>query len=93
VPKGPEAALEAKVIQLARMYGWLLMHPRAAYQPGAGKWLTPLSGDAGYPDLTMVRGTRVIFAELKSDKGRLQPNQKVWLDRLEVVSAEAPGVM
>ena len=56
---------------------------------------------AGFPDLVLVRPPRVIFAELKSEKGRLDtrqrysprtgralPNQKDWKDAFE----SCPGV-
>jgi len=47
-----------------------------------------MSGDVGYPDLTMARGDRLIFAELKAKRGRLAPDQQVWLDVLRETPAE-----
>jgi hypothetical protein len=44
-----------------------------------------LHSPMGYPDLTLVRGTRLIFAELKSPKGRVTPAQQGWLTALEAV--------
>ena len=43
---------------------------------------------AGFPDLTMVRGRRLIFAELKTEKGRLTTDQRAWLEALALTSAE-----
>lgn len=40
--------------------------------------------DAGFPDLCMVRGSRVVFAELKAMRGRLSLAQRCWRERLEV---------
>jgi len=42
---------------------------------------------SGYPDLTMWRvvDKRLIFAELKREKGRLRPQQEVILDELRVL--------
>jgi len=42
--------------------------------------------DPGFPDLVLVRGDRLIFAELKTDRGRLSADQVVWLDDLDGVS-------
>jgi hypothetical protein len=40
---------------------------------------------AGWPDLVLVRGPRLIAAELKSERGRVRPEQRVWLDALAAV--------
>jgi hypothetical protein len=37
----------------------------------------------GYPDLTLVRPGRLIFAELKSAQGKLTREQALWLSMLE----------
>ena len=42
----------------------------------------------GFPDLTLCRPPRLIFAELKGPKGKLAPKQRQWLDWL----SEIPGV-
>ena len=36
----------------------------------------------GYPDLTLVRETRLIFIELKSERGKLSLEQEEWLEAL-----------
>ena len=38
---------------------------------------------AGFPDLAMVKGRRLIFAELKSEKGVMTWAQTEWLKDLE----------
>ena len=53
----------------------------------AGKWLVYHTYDsrrsqAGFPDLVMTRAGRTIFAELKSQKGRIKAAQQNWLDEL-----------
>jgi hypothetical protein len=64
------------IIDLAHVYGWKVFHARAA-RTGKG-WRTPVQGDgAGFPDLVLVR-ERVIFAELKTDKGKLSELQEDW---------------
>lgn len=37
---------------------------------------------AGFPDLTAVRGTRLIFAELKRELGETSDKQDAWLEQL-----------
>jgi hypothetical protein len=46
-----------------------------------GKWQTAVQGDgAGFPDLILLRGERIIAAELKVGKGRATNEQLAWLD-------------
>lgn len=44
--------------------------------------------EKGFPDLTIVLHGRVIFAELKSEKGKVSLAQEKWLDELDVAGAE-----
>lgn len=76
-----EAELQAAVIEAAHLFKWLVHHVKPARTPD-GKYLTRIQGDAGFPDLVMVRGDRTLFVELKSATGRLRPEQKTWLNRL-----------
>jgi VRR-NUC domain len=70
------------VIQVAHLYGWHIAHFRPA-RTADGSWRTPLQADgAGFPDLVLVRPPRVIFAELKTEDGKLDPLQQLWIDKL-----------
>jgi len=73
---------------LAKLHGWLVMHTRAVeIRPGV--WKTPLQGHAGFPDLVLVHVDRgLIFAELKSDKGKLSAMQIVWSEALTIAGQE-----
>ena len=79
VPRNaPERILQDKVIQIARMNGFMVHHSRAVQQAD-GRWLTAIQGDAGFPDLVLAHTHRgVLFVELKSDTGRLSPGQTAW---------------
>lgn len=80
-PRLTEAQFTAQVIQLAGICGWKSAHFRAART--ARGWRTPCQGDAkGWPDLVLVRGRRVIYAELKVGRNRLTPEQQQWRDAL-----------
>ena len=83
-----ESTFQSSVIMLAKLHGWLVMHTRAVeIRPGV--WKTPLQGHAGYPDLTLVHSTRgIIFAELKSDIGRISLTQKAWHDKIREAGGE-----
>ena len=80
-----ERDFQSQVIDLARSCNWRLAHFRAGKTAG-GRWATQMSGDVGYPDLTLVRGDRLIFAELKSATGTITPEQMDWLDALSMVA-------
>lgn len=80
-PTLSEAELQAMVIQTARLYGWRCSHARPAMNR-AGKWSTPVQGDVGVPDLLLARDGVVILAELKGAKGKLTPDQGLWIDAL-----------
>ena len=80
-----EAEFQTQVISIARMYGWRVQHSRAV-QMANGKWLTPIQGDAGFPDLLMVHPVsgKILAVELKAEKGKLSPLQKRWLMAFDV---------
>ena len=72
-----ESAVEAKLVRGVKALGGV-----------AYKFVSP--GTAGVPDrIVVLPGGRVIFAELKTDSGRLSPGQKVQLDKLRALGAEA----
>lgn len=78
-----EAEFQKAVISLAKLHGWKVMHTQPA-QIRPGKWITPTTGDQGFPDLVMThpfRGT--IFVELKAPKGTVSENQWSWIHALE----------
>lgn len=82
-----EAEWTAQVIALARLTGWRVVHFRPART--ARGWRTPVQGDGkGWPDLVLLRGQRLIAAELKTDTGRATAEQLAWLDAFALVGAE-----
>lgn len=83
-----EAGFQRAVLDLARLRKWHVAHFRPAMTK-SGMWVTAVQADGkGFPDLVMVRGCRLIFAELKAEKGRVAPEQTEWLTRLMGAGAE-----
>jgi hypothetical protein len=71
-----EKAWQAQVVELARMLGWLVYHT-----------FNSRRSQAGFPDLTLVR-ERVVFVELKAERGKPTAEQAHWLEALEAADAE-----
>ena len=75
-----ETEFKTWVMDLARLRRWLIHHDR----PGRTKsgWVTALEGHSGFPDLVLARKGRLIIAELKTERGKLEPEQDAWLTAL-----------
>ncbi len=69
--------------------GWAWIHPRPARRAD-GKWTTPTQGNSakGFPDIVANRPPRVLWLELKTERGRVSPEQKDWLERLRASGQE-----
>jgi hypothetical protein len=81
-----EDELQDWIVGTARLLGWRIFHARVART--ATGWRTAVSYDgAGFPDLVLVR-ERLVFAEIKLERGRLSPEQVVWLDVLREAGQE-----
>lgn len=84
-----EAQFQGRVQEYATLRGWSWMHIQKA-QNAAGYWRTPVTGNLGkgWPDLFMVRGKRIVAAELKGDRTPISRWQQAVLDAL----IRVPGV-
>ncbi len=82
-PGTTEKQWQAIVVRLATMLGWRCYHTHNSRR-----------SDPGWPDLALClpgvgkRPGRLILAELKTDRGKLRPAQRGWLEILGTV----PGV-
>lgn len=73
-----EAQLQSEVEKIAMRAGWRIYHTRRS------------KGSAeGFPDLVAVRGNRVLYAELKTQRGVVSAEQTKWLDDLAGAGCEA----
>jgi len=65
-----EKAFSQQVFDLAVLTGWRVVRFPA--------W-RPTGTTPGFPDIVAVRGGRLLFAELKTETGKLTPVQREWL--------------
>lgn len=84
--RSTEADFQASVVDAARLLGWRVHHQRPART--ATGWRTAVTGDVGFPDLVLVRGGRLVVAELKSARGWVTVEQQAWLADLEAAGVE-----
>jgi len=76
-----EEEFQNQIIQLARLNHWRIAHFRPAMTSQG--WRTPMQGDKGFPDLVLAKKGRIIFAELKSNSGKLSEEQRLWMRELD----------
>lgn len=70
-----EEQLQGAIVALARALGWLVYHTYDSRKNAPG-----------FPDLVLCNHAGVlVFAELKSGRGRVTPEQQAWLDALREV--------
>jgi len=82
-----EESFQGAVIELARLGGWEVAHFHDSRRQVAPDKFVGDTDAAGFPDLVLVRD-RVLFVELKTERGRLTLRQRAWLDALARASAE-----
>ncbi len=70
-----EKAFQVQIVRLAKLRDWLVYYTwRSKHSP------------AGFPDLVLVKGRRLLFVECKREKGKLTPDQEIWIDALKETS-------
>jgi hypothetical protein len=97
-PPLPETVLEAPAVNVSERdfqqtvtdaltaFGWRWIHFRPARTERG--WRTAISGSPGYPDISAVRGKRILFIELKAMNGKMRDEQRAWLSALGAAGAE-----
>jgi hypothetical protein len=78
LPKLTEARFQSQVLKYAALMGWRSYHTYRSDHSAAG-----------FPDLVLIRRPRIVFAELKSDRGKLTDDQRAWLVELHACGLEA----
>ena len=74
-PAVSEKAFQATVVETAKLLGWRIFHVHDARR-----------SEPGFPDLVLVRN-RVVFGELKTQRGRLSAEQAAWIRDLREAGA------
>ena len=59
------------LVEKAGLVGWMSYHTYDSRR-----------SEKGFPDLVLVKPPVVVFAELKTDKGRTSEEQRIWLEQL-----------
>lgn len=84
-----EAAFQKQFIDVAHLFGWRLAHFRPA-QVRSGRWVTPVAADgAGFPDNLLLRGNRLLVAELKVGRNKTTHEQDAWLAAFRLAGVPA----
>ena len=72
-----EKQMQDAIVAAATTLGWRTYHPYDSRRSAPG-----------FPDLCMVREQRLVFAELKSTRGKITMPQALWLDALKEAGVE-----
>ena len=72
-----ETDFSTQIVDLFKLFGYKYYHTHDSRR-----------SVAGFPDYVAVKGSRVLFIELKKEKGTLSPEQVVWGEIL----SKCPGV-
>lgn len=69
-----EKDFQRELMKMAKNNGWKCFHPKYSYK-----------SEKGFFDVTMIRGNRVIFTELKTETGTQSAEQKTWMEFAQAV--------
>jgi len=72
-----EKDLQSAVVEVMQWKGWLTYHTHDSRR-----------SNPGFPDLVAVKGSRVLFVEFKSEKGKMREEQLEWLSKLAKTTVE-----
>lgn len=85
--RAKELECEATILEAAQIAGWRRHGERPAMSKKGHK--TPIKGEAGWPDLILVKGAQMVCVELKRWPRTPDPAQIAWLEKLDKI----PGVV
>lgn len=71
-PPIPEAGVQSVVVAALTLHSWRFVHFRPA-QTKSGNWVTPYTGDDGFPDIIALKAGRLLALECKGTRGAKKP--------------------
>ena len=78
-----EAEFMQQIVDTARWCGWtLIYHTHDSRR-----------SPAGFPDLVLARPHRLIFAEVKTETGRVTQAQLAWIANLKTIELDTGGIV
>jgi Holliday junction resolvase len=80
-----ESDLQRGIVQVLSHAGWLVMHIPNQSTRGRQRWAGLMPGA---PDLVAVKQTRVVFLEVKTEKGKISEKQSEVHDLLRLHGME-----
>ena len=92
-----ESEFETAVVDLAHLRGWVVagFRPARVTRQGREIYETPVKWDGkGFPDLVLARPSytaakgRILWVELKSEKGQLSQEQEEWARTITAAGGE-----
>lgn len=91
-----ERAFQSAVLDYAERLNWKTAHfhdsRREVRRRDGSKQMIGDKAAAGFPDLVMIRDRRMIFAELKTETGKLSAAQAEWEQALDFFADMTDGV-
>ena len=84
----PETHYQQTITDWATLNGWKWAHFHDSRRQVSEDEFVGDQDAKGFPDLCLTRPPDVIFVEVKSDTGHLEPDQRAWGDDLSL----CPGV-
>ena len=84
-----EQDLQDAVAECAQALGYLVFHQRPCRRTD-GSWYSAVQySGVGFFDLTLIGRGRVVFAEIKSARGKVSPEQQRWHDHAKANGLDA----
>lgn len=77
-----EETYQNQIIAIAKTHGWLVYHTHDSRRSAPG-----------FPDLVLVRGTVILFLEVKRESGVVSESQSTWMEALRKVTTVDAAVV